>query len=714
MKSSIANTIPKTFVDYVFDLYTKKSYKNGVFFSDGSQMNESVAGGLTDIEKYKMMYIFFDPMKSNGAAETAMFFDYIELSTEMDDMSETLPITDITVLDESISFDKTQQLYEQKIGYKLYDALNADNVDEYVGCTTESGASVTGMRYKEVTDGKIVDIAAKANDGTMRSYRIVLTSLPRPENPTEIEAECVVGSNGIDCTGLVTAQDSRIVSIKVINKDDGNKILWAGVVTSDKDGNFTKFLGIHESMVSSERCTVEILFDAKGMDEPYAVEKTFVKMSAAQDKVSGLRAAANAIDYVMEDNSADFEKLGVWVKEYKSASTEVQEDIATALESVKSQINAENAAKTINGIYLMKMLPTLSDKEASALIKRFDEEVSELSINLSKTDGDKKTFAQFSESEREWIVKFVFDNTTHGSVLSNFSAFETWLKKGMVLSCVNTMQYTELKNLFLGNTTVLENNLSGLEKASNLDLQGITKNSKKNPYTDIPTLVEDICDLLKPTQQGGGSSGGGGGGSTNMGTVEIPKNDTEEEVLNEELFVDLNGFDWAKNELEELYKLGVINGVGNKCFAPSKNVTREEFVKLISKAFSLEEKSGKTSFADVNMNEWYAPYIYTGVSAGIINGISETMFGVGNNITREDMAVIIYRTLKNYGKELNVGQSDFADEAEIADYAKEAVEALYGAGVINGVGESRFSPKTYASRAEASVIIYRCVKGFAL
>jgi hypothetical protein len=100
-------------------------------------------------------------------------------------------------------------------------------------------------------------------------------------------------------------------------------------------------------------------------------------------------------------------------------------------------------------------------------------------------------------------------------------------------------------------------------------------------------------------------------------------------------------------------------------------------------------------------------YVNIAVANGIINGVDGKNFGAGRNITREDIATIIYRIAKNQGL---FGASDekelFNDDANIADYAREAVYALKENEIISGNGNGGFMPKAYASRAEAAKIVY--------
>ena len=74
------------------------------------------------------------------------------------------------------------------------------------------------------------------------------------------------------------------------------------------------------------------------------------------------------------------------------------------------------------------------------------------------------------------------------------------------------------------------------------------------------------------------------------------------------------------------------------------------------------------------------------------------------------MAVMLYNLLKSNNAELNDGGEAFDDDEQISDYAKEAVYALAGAGIINGVGDNRFAPHGNATRAESAKVIFGAMK----
>ena len=96
------------------------------------------------------------------------------------------------------------------------------------------------------------------------------------------------------------------------------------------------------------------------------------------------------------------------------------------------------------------------------------------------------------------------------------------------------------------------------------------------------------------------------------------------------------------------------------------------------------------------------------VFIGIINGISNEEFGVGANLTRQDLAVIAIRAAKAANVEIpsDIKAANFNDADAIADYANDAVNALYSMGIINGKDGNVFAPNDYCTRAEAAKITY--------
>ena len=113
-------------------------------------------------------------------------------------------------------------------------------------------------------------------------------------------------------------------------------------------------------------------------------------------------------------------------------------------------------------------------------------------------------------------------------------------------------------------------------------------------------------------------------------------------------------------------------------------------------------------FTDVKYGDWYYEAAQILCNRNIIKGLSATEFGAAKLISRQDMAVMISRTMSNLSMTLKVGEAiTFTDESQIASYAKAAVESLTKSGILAGNADGTFAPLATATRAEAAVIIYR-------
>ena len=79
-------------------------------------------------------------------------------------------------------------------------------------------------------------------------------------------------------------------------------------------------------------------------------------------------------------------------------------------------------------------------------------------------------------------------------------------------------------------------------------------------------------------------------------------------------------------------------------------------------------------------------------------------------MSRQDMAVVIYRTAEKLGLKISGEAESFADSSDISDYAKDAVKALTAKGIINGMGDGTFAPKATVTRAQAAKVIYGLIE----
>ena len=170
-------------------------------------------------------------------------------------------------------------------------------------------------------------------------------------------------------------------------------------------------------------------------------------------------------------------------------------------------------------------------------------------------------------------------------------------------------------------------------------------------------------------------------------------------------FADCNG--WAQPYVEALYARGIIGGKAEQLFMPEDWITREEFVKLVVELFDMVDETATTSFADVPAEAWYYAYVASAQQYGIVSGVSETEFGVGQLIRRQDMAKIICDVLQKKGLTLpSANDSVFADFSFVSDYARSQVLSAHALGIISGDEQGNFNPRDYAKRGESAKMIY--------
>jgi hypothetical protein len=187
-------------------------------------------------------------------------------------------------------------------------------------------------------------------------------------------------------------------------------------------------------------------------------------------------------------------------------------------------------------------------------------------------------------------------------------------------------------------------------------------------------------------------------------TKEEPIVEEKPVVKGEMQFEDLASVSWAVDAIKYLYDNDIVSGTSDTTFSPNEQLTREQFVKIICGAFDIKESTDAATFKDVAKGSWYEPFVKKACSAGLVSGVSKDKFGVGEKITRQDLAVIIFRAVGDKIKAENRAP-DFKDKTQISGYAVEAVTTLARAGILNGT-DGKVNPQNYCTRAEMAKIIY--------
>lgn len=292
-----------------------------------------------------------------------------------------------------------------------------------------------------------------------------------------------------------------------------------------------------------------------------------------------------------------------------------------------------------------------------------------------------------------------------------YASFEDAFKKALILTTVRYPSgYSDVKYILTNYGSTI-----GITKTA---YDSVYRNLIGD-YTNSEALAKAYNDAVNP--QGGGNSGNSGSGGSGTGgsssgskgsgsstslTFENTGNSGAKNEITAQ-FNDIDGVDWATEAIIALADKGILNGKSEGMFKPYDNITREEFAKILVCAMGLDKASySGNNFTDVSENDWFCKFVNIAFEHNILNGTGDKMFGTGEQISRQDIAVMVCNALKSKGKDLPNAELAFEDKDIISDYAIDSVAALYKLGVVNGISETQFDPQGKATRAQAAKIIY--------
>ena len=161
---------------------------------------------------------------------------------------------------------------------------------------------------------------------------------------------------------------------------------------------------------------------------------------------------------------------------------------------------------------------------------------------------------------------------------------------------------------------------------------------------------------------------------------------------------------WAYSEIQRSGEIGFMSGMGDGTFGLGQNVTRAQFVSMLVRMFGWSASEG-TGFSDVAPGDWYYSDVLTASDMGVLD-TTEAYFRPNDNITREEMAVMIIKAL-GYGELAEEIANDgvpFSDVTENKGY----ISLAYEFGIISGRGGSIFDPNGTALREDAAAMMVRC------
>ena len=236
----------------------------------------------------------------------------------------------------------------------------------------------------------------------------------------------------------------------------------------------------------------------------------------------------------------------------------------------------------------------------------------------------------------------------------------------------------------------------------------ITATYKDTEGNEKSASVKVTVKKASTTTGGNDGTTSGGGPSIiapgNTGAVTTPNTDSNYKPD----FQDLDSVEWARTAINGLAMRGMISGRDQYTFDPNANITRAEYCQILMGAINALNAKGESTFADVPSTAWYYNAVSVASQLGIVSGYGDGNFGPNDLITRQDMALMTYKTAQIMNKSLEPVNAEitFEDSHEIADYAFEAVMTLQKAGIINGMTDTTFEPHSNATRAQSAKVIF--------
>mgnify|MGYP004506992165 CR=1 FL=1 len=530
----------------------------------------------------------------------------------------------------------------------------------------------------------------------------------------------LAASIAASCITPVCAEDIRNLRLNF----DGRKLTVTANV--DKVGGNYAVMIVKDGGTAANPGDVFAAAETKSMSD-----KTISCSVVMPDEKNGVKTDGKYVLYVKgKDSSIEQYPFDYVTEEGKNAA---RSELMTANESELIGLFAQNSAKRAAHIscgLVFDEYDNFSDAEKaeacvlfknsrteSTLAADFNKSVILAKINTSASIGEwlEKSDMQFEGTAyRDSAAKdFIIERITAARKFADVKSFEETYELANILYLLNNANYNEIGGLLekYSNQLDISNNPSyiayvslGAEAKQAANETMVLKLSK-NRAVSVNDVKSAIADGVSVVSNSGGNSGGTTGGKANGSKISIGTSTPASggDVVTEDGFIDLSGFSWAEKAIKSLYRKNIVSGVGDNKFDPYGKITREAFVKMIVSAKNKHNSSAKSTYSDVENGAWYESYVASANDENIISGIGDNLFGVGFEIKRQDAAVIIAKCLEIADTDSNY---KFNDDAEIADYAKQAVYNLYNAKIISGTDNGLFDPNGSLTRAQAAVMIY--------
>ena len=167
-------------------------------------------------------------------------------------------------------------------------------------------------------------------------------------------------------------------------------------------------------------------------------------------------------------------------------------------------------------------------------------------------------------------------------------------------------------------------------------------------------------------------------------------------------FTDVRSNDWFSDAVSYVQERGLMSGTSATRFSPNAQTSRAMLATILYRAAGQPETTGQSSFVDVLASDYFSDAVAWASENGIVTGYSRTRFGSDDPVSREQIATLLWRYA---GSPSADSTQSFADQNQISDYARSAVNWARANGIVSGRPGNRFDPAASATRAEVATIL---------
>ena len=171
-------------------------------------------------------------------------------------------------------------------------------------------------------------------------------------------------------------------------------------------------------------------------------------------------------------------------------------------------------------------------------------------------------------------------------------------------------------------------------------------------------------------------------------------------------FSDVTPEDWCYEQIRQLYTQGILKGTDTHTFSPDGTLTRAQAVVLLYRCAGSPETDGQVPFSDVAQDAWCADAVAWAVENGLVTGYEDNTFAPNAVITRQQLAVLLYRCAGSPESDSAI-LAEYNDGKAVAEYAVSAVSWALETGILTGTDTATISPEGTATRAQTAVILGR-------